>query len=84
MLTVGEAMGEQRRFARDETGASGGVAARLERVPGDPRIADLLPRCLAMTAPPGDVALFRELWQARVRRLRLDHSDDVDVIVLHG
>lgn len=37
-----------------------------------------------MTAPPGDVALFRELWQARVRRLLLDHADDVDVIVLHG
>ncbi len=84
LLTFGEPMREQLRFARVDTGASVGVSARLERVPGDPRIADLLPRCLAMTAPPGDVALFRELWQARVRRLLLDHADDVDVIVLHG
>ncbi|MET5115749.1 hypothetical protein AAHH79_36340, partial [Burkholderia pseudomallei] len=61
-----------------------GVAARLERVPRDPRLAAQLPRCLAMTAPPGDVAQFRELWQARVRRLLLDHADDVDVIVRHG
>lgn len=84
LLTFGEPMREQLRFARVDTGASVGVSARLERVPGDPRIADLLPRCLAMTAPSGDVALFRELWQARVRRLLLDHADDADVIVLHG
>lgn len=38
LLTFGEPMREQLRFARVDTGASVGVSARLERVPGDPRI----------------------------------------------
>ncbi|MET5013192.1 hypothetical protein AAHH80_39815, partial [Burkholderia pseudomallei] len=42
LLTFGEPIREKLRFARVDTGASGGVSARLERVPGDPRIADLL------------------------------------------
>ncbi|AIP67015.1 hypothetical protein [Burkholderia thailandensis] len=83
LLAFGEPMPGQLRFTRVDTEASVGVSARLDRVPGDPRIADLLPRCLAMTASPDEATLFRELWQARVRRLLLDHADDADVIVLH-
>ncbi|AJX36050.1 hypothetical protein [Burkholderia oklahomensis] len=83
LLAFGEPMPGRLRFTRVDTEASIGVSARLDRVPGDPRIADLLPRCVAMTASPDDAALFRELWQARVRRLLLEHADDADVIVLH-
>jgi len=72
------------RFTRRDSGAAVEVAARLDTVGGDPRIGQLLPRCLAGAATAADAALFRELWQARVRRLLLDHADDPAVIVVRS
>lgn len=70
------------RFTRVDNGSAVIASARLERVQSDPRVAQLLPRCLAGTATPEEHALFRSLWQGRVERLLLEHADDPEVIVL--
>jgi hypothetical protein len=72
----------QLRFTRLDTGAAVEIAARLERVPADARIGELMPLCLAGRAGAEEEALFRALWQARVRRLLLEHADDPEVFVL--
>lgn len=82
LLSWGVDVNGQARFARCDTGERVCVTARTERVPGDPRLRDLLPRCLAGTATPQESALFRTLWQDRVRRLLTGHADDPQVIVV--
>lgn len=70
------------RFVRLDTGAAVELAARLDRVPGDPRIGELMPLCLGGTANEDETGLFHTLWQDRVRRLLLEHADDPEVIVV--
>jgi hypothetical protein len=70
------------RFTRLDTGAAVEVAARLEHVAADPRMGELMPACLAGESSAEATALFRTLWQDRVRRLLLDHADDAETIVL--
>jgi hypothetical protein len=70
------------RFTRTDTGAAVGVQARPERIPGDPRIRTLIPRCLTGAATPAEADLFRTLWQDRVRRLLVEHADDPEVIAV--
>jgi hypothetical protein len=81
LLFFGQTLhGGEIRFTRLDRGAAAEVSARTERVPGDPRMADLMPACLAGTASAEQGLLFRELWQDRVRRLLTDHADDPEVI----
>lgn len=68
------------RFTRLDTGAAVEVAADLARVPGDPRLAELMPLCLAGQASTSQREEFRKHWQERVRRLLLEHADDPEVI----
>jgi hypothetical protein len=82
LLSDGADIAGQLRFTRLDSGASVTVSAHLERVPSDARVALLLPRCLSGTASPDEQALFRSLWQDRVRRLFADHADDPAVIAL--
>ena len=82
LLAFGAAIDGQMRFTRTDTGAAASVSARLDRVPPDARIALLIPRCLAGIAQADEVALFRSLWQSRVRALLLEHADDPDTIVV--
>lgn len=70
------------RLTRLDTGAAVDVSARIERVPADPRLRELMPRCLDEVASAREAALFRDLWQQRVRRLLLEHADDPEVILL--
>lgn len=70
------------RFTRLDSGVAVEAAARLDRVPADPRTSRLMSLCLSGAANPGETAEFRELWQGRVRRLLLDHADDPEVIGL--
>lgn len=67
---------------RIDNGAAVSVAVRAELVPGDPRLRQVLPRCVAGTATAAEAALMRELWQDRVRRLLLEHADDPEVVVV--
>jgi hypothetical protein len=70
------------RFTRIDSGKAIEVCARPDRVAGDPRIGVLMPRCLNGQASDEEQILFRELWQARVSRLLLEHADDASVIIL--
>lgn len=83
LLSYGAAdLAGQVRFTRPDTGAAVGVLARPERVPGDPRMRELIPLCLAGAASPEESRLFGTLWQDRVRRLLIEHADDPEVIVV--
>lgn len=82
LLTFGAAQAQPVTFTRIDTGAQVSVAVRAELVPGDPRLRELLPRCVAGTATPSEAAEMRELWQQRVRRLLLEHCDDPQVVLV--
>lgn len=82
LLAFGVPVSGQIRFTRRDTDDSVTVSARLNRVPGDPRVAGLMPRCISNAATPDEAALFQALWQERVRKLLIDHADDPDVIVV--
>lgn len=82
LLLFGAGISGQMRFTRTDTGAAASVSARLDRVPGDPRILLLMPRCIAGTATLDEATLFQSLWQDRVRALLLAHADDPEVIAI--
>ncbi|MBE0623457.1 MAG: hypothetical protein IH606_01470 [Burkholderiales bacterium] len=84
LLFFGADMPGQMRFTRTDTGAAISVSARLERVPADPRIPTLLPRCLAGAATAAEATLFQSLWQDRVRSLLVERADDPEVILVHN
>jgi hypothetical protein len=67
------------RFTRLDTGQRIEVAADLSKVPGDPRIGELMPKCLSGQVNPEEQDLFKELWQDRVKRLLIDHAEDTTV-----
>ena len=77
-LEVGEL-----RLWRQDTGATVEVSARIDGIPGDARVAALLPLCLNGAASAEQQRLFAGLWQERVRRLLIDHADDPQVIIVH-
>ena len=70
------------RFARLDSGQSIEVAADLSGVPMDARVGELMQKCQQRLARADEQALFRELWQDRVKRLLLDHADDASVFQL--
>ena len=82
LLTFGVPVAGEIRFIRRDTQESVTVSARLDRVSGDPRLRELMPRCIFGTATADETRLFQALWQERVRKLLVDHADDPDVIVV--
>ena len=68
------------RFTRLDSGAAVEVAADLARVPGVPRMVELMRLCLSGQASPAQHNEFQLLWQDRVRRLLLEFADDPAVI----
>jgi hypothetical protein len=81
LLFAVEMPGEM-RFTRLDTKQAVQVKINLQRVPASPRLPRLMSNCLANTASPEEVAEFRQLWQARVRSLLLEHGDDSEVFVV--
>jgi len=73
----------QLRFTRNDDGRAVEVSAHAHRVPGDPRTQPLMAACLHGHADATETALFRELWQERVRRMLLQHADDPEIIEIH-
>jgi hypothetical protein len=51
-------------------------------VPGDPRVAALISRCVTGVATADEAAQFQRLWQDRVRTLVIERADDPEIIVL--
>jgi formylmethanofuran dehydrogenase subunit E len=82
LLAYAVDMPGQMRFTRVDTGAAVTVSAQLQRVAGDPRTSELMGRCIVGAASEEEQALFRSLWQDRVRRLLCEHADDPEVLVV--
>lgn len=70
------------RFTRLDSKRTAQVTVNLQRVPASPRLPRLMAACLANTATPAEIAEFRQLWQARVRSILLEHGDDPEVFVI--
>ncbi len=70
------------RFSRIDNGDRVDVAARLQKVAGDPGSALLMGRCLSGKADAEEARRFGALWQDRVRRILLDHCADPEVFLL--
>jgi hypothetical protein len=71
------------RFTRTDTGAGVDVGLQLALVPADPAMSPLLQRC-ARGEANSDAAEFGRLWQDRVRRILVDHADDVRLIPMQA
>lgn len=76
LLRFGVDIPTELRLTRTDTGAAVLAQAHARLVPGDPRIAQLMPLCLAGRASAEQQAEFGQLWQARVQRLLLEHAND--------
>ena len=73
---------EEMRFTRCDDGSAVTVAAYPQQVPGDPRLRELMPACVAGAASDEVEREFGELWQERVRAILIDHADDPALIVV--
>src|SRR3990170_6752137 len=70
------------RFTRLDTGRAVQTATNLKYIPASPRLSELMASCLSDTATAAETAEFRQLWQARVRSILLEHGDDPDVFLV--
>lgn len=82
LLHFGAAIEGELRISRLDGVAAVEVAARVERVPGDPRMREAMMGALADDAAA--LTAFGAMWQERVRRLLLEYADDPDVISVRG
>ena len=71
-------------FIRRDTGAAVDGIFRLNSVPADPRLGDLLPAVVHGRADAEQRQLFGLLWQERVRRILLEHHDDPALVELRA
>jgi formylmethanofuran dehydrogenase subunit E len=69
------------RFTRLDTGARVSVAYHPETVPAPPELQALMPKLLAGTTSVAEETEFGHLWQARVKRILIDHFDDPELVV---
>lgn len=67
------------RFTRLDNMQALTISVNLQGVPSSPRVSELLPACLNGTASSEDHVEFRQLWQARVKTILLDHANDSHV-----
>lgn len=70
------------RYTRLDTKQTVQVTVNLQHIPASPKLPDLMARCMANTATAAEIAVFKHLWQERVRRILLDHRDDPQVFVI--
>ena len=70
------------RYTRLDTQQSVNVISTPQRVSSPPRLSELMSACLSDSATPDQRAVFRQLWQDRVRRILLEHGDDPTVFAL--
>ncbi len=70
------------RFTRLDTNQTVQVATNLKLVPASPRLPKLMASCISNTATAAETAEFRQLWQARVRSILLDHGDDPEIFLV--
>lgn len=75
-LQFNAAIETELRFTRTDTGQAVMAQGHAHSVPGDPQTMRLMQMCLAGIASDQQRAEFRRLWQARVRRILLEHAFD--------
>ena len=68
------------RLTRRDNGRSADCIVQLQRVPGDPRLGELLPAVVQGIATPQQAALFAALWQDRLRRILVDHAEHPELV----
>ena len=84
LLFFNAEVGDELRFTRKDNGAAVDVTAHLERVPGDPRMGELMAACITGRATDEVQREFGRLWQARVRAILVDHAADPAVIAVRA
>ncbi len=67
------------RLTRLDTMQAVNISVNLQGVPSSPRMKELLPACVNQMASDEDCVEFRQLWQARVKAVLLDHAHDSNV-----
>ncbi len=65
------------RFTRLDTGKSVNVYYDPSRVSGDPRMQPLMQKAIQGIATEEEKELFGELWQEKVKKILIDHFDDI-------
>ena len=70
------------RFTRLDTQAAVDVGVDTASLPCEPALDDLLARLAAGRTTPADEHELGRLWQARVRRLLLEHGRDPSVFIV--
>lgn len=80
MLLYGVDMPAEVRLTRLDQSESVLLSYHPEIVPPDAALQALLPRVISGQAAAGEQADFARLWQARVRRILLEHAEDPDLI----
>ncbi len=68
------------RLTQRDNGRSADCIVQLQRVPGDPRLGELLPAVVQGIATPQQAALFAALWQDRLRRILVDHAEHPELV----
>jgi hypothetical protein len=84
LLTFGAPIAAQARYTRTDSGTAVEVSLQLTGVPASPELAPLLQRCAAGVASAAERQAFATLWQARVRRILVDHHDDPQLVILRA
>lgn len=72
------------RLTRTDTGQAVLAQAHAQRVPSDPKTMRLMQLCLSGQATDVQRTEFGRLWQQRVRRILLDHTDDDTVFEIRA
>ena len=75
-LLFGAELQAELRYTRLDSGRAVDARVSLQAVPSAPETGVLLQRCLVGDASREDQARFRELWQARVQAVLLEHAAD--------
>jgi hypothetical protein len=80
LLRFGAAIRGEARFERIDTGAAVQLAMNMHRVPPQPPMMTLLQAVLSNRASADERQEFATMWQARVKRILIDHVDDRELI----
>lgn len=68
------------RLIRMDSGQAVQIGVNLAKLPADPRMPELISKCLQGIATQDEQNQFQTLWQNRVKSLLIDHADDPEVI----
>ena len=71
------------RFTRLDNGSGIDAATDFRSIPAAPEMGELMQRAVAGSASAIEQQRFRQYWQDRVRRILVEHGDDLAVFILN-